>query len=1059
MSLVFKTPKTTLNTTTKAIQNLGGDCPPCPEPVVESTSEEFIRNGEYTLTPKEGVDGFSQVDITVNIPSDVNNQDKTVSPSTSSQTVEADSGYSGLGTVTVNAVTSSIDNNISAGNIKKDVTILGVTGNYDPQPNLSNLNITPSTNAQEYNPAISGVDGYNLVSVAAVTAAIDSNIQSANILSGVTILGVAGSDEGYAAGYAAGETDGEAVGYAAGEAAGEIAGAAAQKALLTSTTITQNGTTTREDGWNSVTVNVQPNLINTATFTSNGTYSPQGYDGYREVQVSVQPQLQAKTVSPTTSQQVVSTDLGYDGLSAVTVNAVTNAIDQNITAGNIKDGVTILGVTGNVIEADFEPNKQFSGGLAGTYMVEPQSGYNGFDEVQVTVESNPTGSFWNSINTGDDTLLSDLYIKLNKGGFFDSGELYFDMQVDSGSIDSETGYYVAEDAAGSIFYIQPYLENPDYDSEQEVDPIDNPQFIFPKNFDLTDLAIQVEATDVQNNVTVNKDETDPRNQVYTVEISECTLAGINLNGDQDSWPMYWDGAVSGGLAASTRSLSLSTNEVNQISIASPEEWEIELDQPQAEPQMNVSPLTKSGLRSPAPQSTLEVSQMQGDAGVYTLNVFSPEDQSTGFTLRGVESGNELHIDVESLGDYFTIESFEDDNDVSVVFVSDQSTAEHNVDLSYSLDDGENWSKIVWDNEYGNARATITLNAGKYVFFKGDNDRLGIITDKEGRTGRIRFESTETVNIGGNVCSMLDSKNFTNYALAAPYAFRGLFQFANGSGLKVTDASSLTLPSSLSANCFERMFENNTYLTDAPQLPATNVPSYAYYHMFDGCTSLVEAPALPAKILGENCYNSMFSGCTTIEYAPLLPAIYLEKSCYAYMFFGCTSLASLEEGSSYGRLGVAESCCDYMFSGCSALEEVPSDLLPAERVTQYSYRGMFKDCSALMNCPDLPATGLQLGSAAYGAYWAMFQNCTSITESPELPATTLVTNVYKEMFSGCTSLEAVTCYAEDISAANCTTNWLYNVAQRGEISVVSTTNWTSDSPDGTPVDWTVTYLDM
>lgn len=90
-------------------------------------------------------------------------QNKTVSPTTSQQSVTADSGYDGLGTVTVNAiktetktatpstsqqtinatsgkymtqvtvsaVTSSIDANITAGNIKKDVSILGVAGTYE----------------------------------------------------------------------------------------------------------------------------------------------------------------------------------------------------------------------------------------------------------------------------------------------------------------------------------------------------------------------------------------------------------------------------------------------------------------------------------------------------------------------------------------------------------------------------------------------------------------------------------------------------------------------------------------------------------------------------------------------------------------------------------------------------------------------------------------------------------------------------------------------------------------------------------------------------------------
>ena len=54
-----------------------------------------------------------------------------VTPTTSAQTITAPSGTDGYSPVNVAAVTSSIDANIIAGNIKKDVTILGVTGSYE----------------------------------------------------------------------------------------------------------------------------------------------------------------------------------------------------------------------------------------------------------------------------------------------------------------------------------------------------------------------------------------------------------------------------------------------------------------------------------------------------------------------------------------------------------------------------------------------------------------------------------------------------------------------------------------------------------------------------------------------------------------------------------------------------------------------------------------------------------------------------------------------------------------------------------------------------------------
>ena len=54
-----------------------------------------------------------------------------VTPSTSSQIITASGGVDGYSPVSVAAVTASIDQNIVAENIKKDVTILSVTGTYE----------------------------------------------------------------------------------------------------------------------------------------------------------------------------------------------------------------------------------------------------------------------------------------------------------------------------------------------------------------------------------------------------------------------------------------------------------------------------------------------------------------------------------------------------------------------------------------------------------------------------------------------------------------------------------------------------------------------------------------------------------------------------------------------------------------------------------------------------------------------------------------------------------------------------------------------------------------
>ena len=56
--------------------------------------------------------------------------------------------------------------------------------------------------------------------------------------------------------------------------------------------------------------------------------------------------LTTKSVDPTTENKTYSPSSSYNGFSSFTVKAVTAAIDANITAGNIKSGVTILGVEG-----------------------------------------------------------------------------------------------------------------------------------------------------------------------------------------------------------------------------------------------------------------------------------------------------------------------------------------------------------------------------------------------------------------------------------------------------------------------------------------------------------------------------------------------------------------------------------------------------------------------------------------------------------------------------------------------------------------------------------------
>ena len=99
----------------------------------------------------DGVSGYSFIRI-----NGVNNQDnKVIDPSVNEQTVTPDVGYLGMKQVTVNAVTSTIDNNIIPENIKKGVSILGVEGVHE-SPNNQEKTLAKSDLINHTNESVTG---------------------------------------------------------------------------------------------------------------------------------------------------------------------------------------------------------------------------------------------------------------------------------------------------------------------------------------------------------------------------------------------------------------------------------------------------------------------------------------------------------------------------------------------------------------------------------------------------------------------------------------------------------------------------------------------------------------------------------------------------------------------------------------------------------------------------------------------------------------------------------------------------------------------------------------
>ena len=119
-----------------------------------------------------------------------NNGDLIVTPNTDEQDHSA--GY--YNSIQVRPVTSSVDANIKADNIKSGISILGVAGSVI-ELNGHELEVTPSTAQKVIEPE----ENYNAitrVTVKAVTSSIDPNITPENIKSGVSILGVTGTYSG-----------------------------------------------------------------------------------------------------------------------------------------------------------------------------------------------------------------------------------------------------------------------------------------------------------------------------------------------------------------------------------------------------------------------------------------------------------------------------------------------------------------------------------------------------------------------------------------------------------------------------------------------------------------------------------------------------------------------------------------------------------------------------------------------------------------------------------------------------------------------------------------------
>ena len=107
-----------------------------------------------------------------------------------------------------------------------------------------------------------------------------------------------------------------------------------------------------------------------------------------------------------------------------------------------------------------------------------------------------------------------------------------------------------------------------------------------------------------------------------------------------------------------------------------------------------------------------------------------------------------------------------------------------------------------------------------------------------------------------------------------------------------------------------------------------------------------------------------------------------------------------------------------------------------------------------NMATTDVSGLKFGNKTLstGCYREMFTNCPKLTKAPTLSATTLVESCYKNIFYRCGNLNSITVYANDISATNCITDWLYGVASSGTFRNLGSATYPTGA-SGIPSGWT------
>lgn len=229
--------------------------------------------------------------------------------------------------------------------------------------------------------------------------------------------------------------------------------------------------------------------------------------------------------------------------------------------------------------------------------------------------------------------------------------------------------------------------------------------------------------------------------------------------------------------------------------------------------------------------------------------------------------------------------------------------------------------------------SITLSAiGKYVSFAGIDNYNGY----QNNTSYKKFSTTGGVKVSGKLSGLYGQSG----DFAGPYAYYYLFY----NNTKITSIRGLTAPACvIQTNALYGLFYGCTGIQEPlASLPATRVETYGYAYMYYNCTGLTSNTQLPATTLGSYAYAYMYRGCTNLETTVTsLPATSLPTYAYAYMYYGCSNLVT---HCSLPATSLNTACYQYMFYNCDKLTTIAS--LPATTLAQYCYRYMYQNSALI-----------------------------------------------------------------------------------------------------------------